>query len=181
VTLRTGTTTRRWAAPLIAAAVLTGCASLPGPDAALGLAASGRLAVRVEAPDGPRASTAQFELLGEPRQGELRLASPLGTVLAVARWQPGQAWVQAQGERRDYASLDELTRDLMGEALPVEALFDWLQARPWPGASSQARSDGLGFVQLGWTVSLEGAADGLIVARRSTPTPVTVRAKVDAR
>jgi outer membrane lipoprotein LolB len=124
-------------------ASLAGCASLPGPDAALGLAASGRL--------------------------------------AVARWQPGQAWVQAQGERRDYASLDELTRDLMGEALPVEALFDWLQARPWPGAASEARSDGPGFVQLGWTVGLEGAADGLIVARRSTPTPVTVRAKVDAR
>jgi outer membrane lipoprotein LolB len=162
-------------------AILTGCASLPAPDAALELAASGRLAVRVEAPEGLRASTAQFELLGEPRRGELRLASPLGTVLAVARWQPGQAWVQAQDERRDYASLDELTRDLMGEALPVEALFDWLQARPWPGAASEARSDGPGFVQLGWTVGLEGAADGLIVARRSTPTPVTVRAKVDAR
>lgn len=169
------------AAMLGVAWVLGGCASLPAPDAALGLAASGRLAVRVDAPEGVRASTAQFELLGRPQQGELRLASPLGTVLAVARWQPGLAWVLAQGERRDYASLDDLTRDLLGEAVPVEALFDWLQARPWPGAVSKSRSDGPGFVQLGWTVGLEGAADGLIVARRSTPLPVTVRAKVDAR
>lgn len=167
--------------PLGVVLALGGCASLPAPDGSLDVAASGRLAVRVDAPDGTRASTAQFELLGRPQQGELRLSSPLGTVLAVARWQPGQAWVQAQGERRDYGNLDDLTRDLMGEALPVEALFDWLQARPWPGASSQARSDGPGFVQLGWTVGLEGAADGLIVARRSLPTPVTVRAKVDPR
>mgnify|MGYP005754889467 CR=1 FL=1 len=172
---------RRLVGMLGAGLVLAGCASLPAPDASLDLAASGRLAVRVEAPEGVRASTAQFELLGRPRQGELRLASPLGTVLAVARWQPGQAWVQAQGERRDYASLDDLTRDLMGEALPVEALFDWLQARPWPGAPSEGRPDGPGFLQLGWTVGLEGASEGLIVARRSLPTPVTVRAKVDAR
>lgn len=179
------TRTLRWraraAAGLLVALALGGCASLPAPDAAFDLAASGRLAVRVDAPEGVRASTAQFELLGRPQRGELRLASPLGTVLAVARWQPGQAWVQSQGERRDYASLDDLTRDLMGEALPVEALFDWLQARPWPGAANQPRADGPGFVQLGWTVALEGAADGLIVARRSEPTPVTVRAKVDAR
>lgn len=164
----------------MALAGLAGCASLPGPDEALALAASGRLAVRVDAPQGVRSTAAVFELLGRADRGELRLASPLGTVLAVARWQPGQAWVQTQGRRQDYASLDELTRELMGESLPVEALFDWLRARPWPGASSRPREGGPGFVQLGWTVELDGADQGLIVARRAAPVPVTVRARVDS-
>ncbi|MFN3415099.1 MAG: lipoprotein insertase outer membrane protein LolB [Caldimonas sp.] len=171
-----------WRAGLAAMALagLAGCTSLPEPDETLALAASGRLAVRVDAPEGVRSTTAVFELLGRADRGELRLASPLGTVLAVARWQPGQAWVRTQGQRQDYASLDDLTRELMGESLPVHALFDWLRARPWPGASSRPREGGPGFVQMGWTVELDTADQGLIVVRRNAPVPVTVRARVDS-
>jgi outer membrane lipoprotein LolB len=43
-----------------------------------------------------KASTAQsfsasFELKGKPEQGELSLISPLGSVLGVLRWSPGEA------------------------------------------------------------------------------------------
>lgn len=167
-----------WAGVVLA--VLAGCASLPSADEALALAASGRLAVRVDAPDGVRSTTAAFELLGHPDRGELRLASPLGTVMAVAAWQPGAAWVLMRGQRYDYAGLEDLTRELVGASLPVAALFDWLRARPWPGASSRPREGGAGFEQLGWTVELDGADQGLIVARRAAPVPVIVRARLDS-
>lgn len=81
------------------------------PDAAQGWS-SGRLALRIEAGPGRPAQSlaAAFELRGDGREGELRLLSPLGTLLVSARWGPGLALlVTGKGERR-YASLDELSR-----------------------------------------------------------------------
>lgn len=170
---------------LIGACVLVaGCATrLPEASAPLASAMSGRLAVRIDPaqPGEPvRSSSAVFELLGEPASGELRLSSPLGTLMAVARWQPGSAWLQADGQVREFNDLDALTYEMIGETLPVAALFDWLRARPWPGAPSEALAgDSAGFVQLGWQVDVAQAADGLIVATRMAPPVVTVRAKVD--
>ncbi|MCW7537484.1 outer membrane lipoprotein LolB [Aquabacterium sp. A7-Y] len=167
--------------------VLSGCAtrqpSTAGSEQVLPVALSGRLAVRVE-PDAPnakpRSSSGSFELLGEPSRGELRLASPLGSLLAVASWQPGEAWLRADGQTRRFADLDELTREMVGEALPVAALFDWLRGRPWSEAPSEPLPDGApGFVQLGWQVRLAQAADRLITAVRLTLPAVTVRAKLD--
>lgn len=166
----------------LAMALLAGCATRPPPQS-LATAVSGRLAVRVDAPEpgaSPRSSNAVFELLGEPAAGELRLSSPLGTLLAVARWRPGSAWLQAEGQVRQFSDLDELTREMIGEPLPVAALFDWLRARPWAGAPSEPLPAGAtGFSQLGWRVELAQAGEGLIVATRQTPPVVTVRAKVD--
>jgi outer membrane lipoprotein LolB len=31
-----------------------------------------------------------------------------------------------------FTDLDALTRQALGESVPVSALFDWLQGRPWP-------------------------------------------------
>lgn len=178
--------TRGWRGPAAALflvlVLLAGCATKP-PVVPLATAVSGRLAVRVDAAEpgaSPRSSSAVFELLGEPAAGELRLSSPLGTLLAVARWQPGSASLQAEGRVRQFADLDELTREMIGEPLPVAALFDWLRARPWVGAPSEPlAAGGAGFSQLGWLVELAQAGEGLIVATRQTPPAVTVRAKVD--
>ena len=162
---------------------LAGCASLPPPQEPLALAIAGRLAVRVD-PVEPgaavRSSSGSFELLGTPSVGELRLSSPLGTVHAVARWRPGDVTLLADGQGRHYANLDELTREMVGEVLPVEALFDWLRGRPWNGAPSGPLPEGAaGFTQLGWNVSLAQVGEGLILATRPTPPAVTVRAKID--
>jgi outer membrane lipoprotein LolB len=164
-----------WAAVL--ACLLVGCATkLPvGADWL-----SGRLQVKVDATtDAPSRSVASaFELRGDGDEGELRLNSPLGTRIATAIWAPGVARLTtSEGERR-YADLDELSREALGEALPLRALPAWLRGRPWPGAES--RSTSAGFEQFGWQISLQRfTAEGLLEALRSTPPAVTVRARLE--
>jgi len=164
----------------LAAALLSGCATAPTSLPTGGDSLAGRMTVRVDAAPGSEARnvTATFDLQGSPQQGKLDLSTPLGTVLAQARWAPGKvALVTSQGERL-FASLDELTREVLGESVPVNALFDWLQGRPWPGAPSTPTAE-RGFQQLGWVVSLARFDEGLISARRDQAPVVTVRAKLD--
>ena len=78
-------------AALLAALTLAACASVPQGAAPAGEALSGRLAVRVDGNDGkePRSENAAFELQGSPQVGRLNLSTPLGSVIAQARWAPG--------------------------------------------------------------------------------------------
>ncbi len=155
---------------------------MPRSDDALlsGETLSGRLVVKVDS-DGDAAArsvSAGFVLQGDARRGKLDLATPLGNVLARASWSPERvALVTPQGERR-FADLDALTREVLGESLPVPALFDWLRGRPWPGAPSSVAEGG--FEQLGWLVDLtrfEAAA--AVDARRPAVPAVSVRARLD--
>ncbi len=167
----------------IAALLLAACTSIP--QSALppeGETLAGRLAVKVEASDGvaARSETAAFELQGSAEAGRLNLATPLGSVIAQARWDAGMvALVTPQGERR-FADLDALTQEVLGESVPVTALFDWLRGRPWPGAPSQVNTVPPGFAQLGWAVDLTRLSEGWVTARRERAPAVTVRAKLDA-
>lgn len=167
---------------LIATALLASCASAPKPADFAGDRLSGRLSVQVahNSAGTPQGGSASFELQGTPEAGQLELSTPLGTVAARARWQPGLALLQRADEETRYADLDALTRDMLGEAVPVAALFDWLKGRPWPGAVSQPSDDGQpGFRQLGWTIDLGRFVEGLINARRLEPTEVRLRARLD--
>ncbi len=162
---------------LAAAVVLGGCASLgpqlPPPDLA------GRLAVRVDASaqTPSRSFSADFDLRGNADRGTLRLSGPLGATLAEVRWQPGRAELaDAQGTRA-FDTLDAMTQQLFGEALPLVALIDWLRGRPWPGAPNVKRDDG--FDQLGWRIGLGGFADGLLQATRERAPAVSVRARLE--
>jgi outer membrane lipoprotein LolB len=171
------------AAVWLAAAFVAGCASLPPPVAPGAI--SGRLSVHVDAAPGREARTlaAAFDLEGDAESGSLSLATPLGTRIAQARWSPQKiALVTSEGEST-YADTDDLTRQLVGEALPLAALFDWLRGRPWPGAASTAlpSAQGAGFSQLGWQVVPAGADGAAIVARRDAPPAITVRAMIDSR
>ena len=172
------------ATALLAALALAACASVAPVDLPAGGASlSGRLAVKVDA-DGStpaRSETAAFDLQGTPQAGRMMLSTPLGSALAEARWSPtAVVLVTPKGEQR-YADLNALTRDVLGESVPVAALFDWLRGRPWSGAASTATTDPAdpGFRQLGWAVSLARFDRGLIVARRDRAPAVTVRASVD--
>jgi outer membrane lipoprotein LolB len=110
----------------------------------------------------------------------LLLSGPLGTTLARAVWSPDRAVLTSAGSETRFTDLDSLSAAALGEALPMAALFDWLRGRPWPGAASQARGDGvLGFEQLGWQVDLARWSDGWVEARRTAPPAVTVRARLE--
>ena len=158
--------------------LLAACATRP-PEVAETPWTSGRLSVRVAAtPDLPaRSVSASFDLRGSGERGELRLSTSLGTLLASARWAPGEAVLStSQGDTR-YDDLDSLSREALGEALPLQALPDWLAGRPWPGAPSQAAVNG--FEQLGWQVSLARFSEGWVDADRGASPRVNVRARLD--
>ncbi|MBV9892220.1 MAG: outer membrane lipoprotein LolB [Rhizobacter sp.] len=172
-----------WAFALLALAI-SACTTLAPPAPATGETLSGRLALRVDANGdaAAKAFSAAFDLRGDGSAGTLDLSTPLGSTLAKARWSPADVvLVTPQGTRR-YANLDELTRDALGESVPIEAWFDWLRGRPWSGAPSEP-VPGLqqGFAQLGWRVDLGNfAAEGALNATRTTPPPtVTVRIRLD--
>lgn len=160
---------------LVAALALGGCATTTPPPGESPWT-SGRLNVRIESSPVQNVS-AGFELRGNDTSGELRLNSPLGTRLAAARWSPGSAVLaDSQGEQR-YASLDDLSRKALGEALPLAALPDWLAGRPWPQAPH--RNNEAGFEQLGWRVSLARRSEGFIEASRAAAPAVMLRVKLD--
>ena len=162
---------------MTATVLLSACASTP-PAAVPGDRLSGRLLVRV-ADTPPRSLSADFELTGSARQGQLVLDGPLGTTAARARWAPGEAVLITAGGEVLAADLDALAVRALGEAIPMAALFDWLRGRAWPGAASTPRTDGVpGFDQLGWQVDLARQAEGWIEARRVSAPEVLVRVRL---
>lgn len=171
---------RRWgvAGLVLAVAALAGCASRPVAEGSMPWTA-GRMSVQVSASADKAAShvSADFDLRGDSRSGELRLSTPLGTRLATTRWSDDEVVLDTgQGEVR-YADLDSLSREALGENLPLRAFPDWLAGRPWPGAPSVMQP--AGFEQLGWVVSLLGYADGRIDAVRVQVPQVTVRVRLE--
>ncbi len=148
------------AAGCLAALALAGCAvsthsPTPGPRWA------GRLAVQV--PDDPRQSfSAGFELRGSALAGELELLAPGGVTAALLQWRPGQASLTGPGlPARLGRSVDDLTRELTGAAVPVAALFDWLEGRPADVP--------------GWEVDLTGRAQGRLSARQQAAPKAQLR------
>lgn len=179
----------RSALAALAAAALAACSSLaPVAPVAGDARYGGRLAVRAEA-DGDlhpaRAFAATFDLQGNAARGSLSLASPLGAIVGQARWNRGDVLLQTPSETRRYPDLASLTQDVLGDSVPVEALFDWLRGEPWPGAPSEATDgDGGGFTQAGWQVRIEREAAGgrvasVLAVRRAPPPVVTVRVRLD--
>ena len=163
---------------MAAATSLSACVTAP-PPAGGAPWTTGRLSLRADAtPQQPAQSlSAAFELRGSGEAGELRLNSPLGTQLVAATWAPGQALLRTpEGERR-FSSLEELSRQALGESLPLGALPDWLVARPWPAAAHTRNADG--FEQLGWLVVTTRFAEGWVTAQRGTPPAVQLRVKLD--
>jgi outer membrane lipoprotein LolB len=101
--------------------------------------------------------SAAFELLGSADHGRLSLTSPLGTTLAEVQWTTLDAQWRTATETRHFASMDQLTEQLLGTSLPLAALFDWLQARPTSA--------------LGWEADLQDLPQGRLRAQRTHPAP----------
>ena len=173
----------RTALALCGALLIGACTTVPPAPTATSDTLSGRLALRVEAigSASPRAFSAAFDLRGDAQAGTLGLSTPLGSMLAEARWSPAEVVLATPQGTRRFSTLEELTREVLGESVPIEAWFDWLRGRPWSGAASAASSTSTpGFAQLGWQVDLGRFDEGTIVAKRDSPPPtVTVRIRLD--
>lgn len=141
---------------LLAAALLTACAT-PRPSAPGEASWSGRLALQVQSAP-PQSFSAGFDLHGSPEAGELALTSPLGNTLATVVWSPGNAELRQGEQVTRRTSLDDLTTELGGTALPVAALFAWLR-----GQAQDAH---------GWQADLSRQAEGRVTARRTQPLPI---------
>ena len=143
---------------VLACALLLGACATPAPSTSRSddQRWAGRFSLTVHS-EPPQSWSAGFELSGSALGGELQLSSPLGNRLADVRWSATGAELQ-QGERLTrHPSLDSLTAELAGTALPVAALFDWLQGRQAPVN--------------GWEADLSRQPEGRIVARRLQPLP----------
>lgn len=118
---------------------------------------AGRIAVQIQSQP-PQSLSAAFELQGSATQGALQLLSPIGSTLAQLHWTSETAQLSQGAREWSGASLDELTTQLMGTALPLAALFDWLA--------------GQATIPAGWQVDLSQWAKGRIQAERQSPAPV---------
>jgi outer membrane lipoprotein LolB len=139
-------------------AILLGACATPVPSALKPDETrwAGRFSLTVHS-DPPQSWSAGFELSGSALAGDLQLSSPLGSRLAEVRWSASGAELQQGGRTTRHASLDNLTTELGGTALPVAALFDWLR-----GQQSLVS---------GWEADLSRQSEGRIVARRLQPLP----------
>jgi len=137
-----------------------GCASPGGAPHAPGAGPreswSGRLSLQVDSAP-PQSFAALFELRGSARAGELVLTSPIGSTLGILRWSPGHATLLNGRDSREFPSMDALSEAATGAAIPIEALFGWLQG------NEQAVP--------GWRANLTQVADGRLQATRDTPPP----------
>lgn len=144
---------------LFALFLLAGCAQQPlakAPGTQETTTWRGRLALRIDSPEQP-SFYASFELTGQARAGELLLSGPLGNVVASLRWTPQAAFLRNNGETRQFDSLDALATEATGTAIPIAALFEWL--------------DGRDAVAAGWHADLSQLAQGRLLARRTQPGP----------
>jgi len=148
----------RW---LLALAIVfaAGCAIPPrttAPGDATSGPWSGRLALQVE-DNQSQSFSAAFELKGSARAGELALFTPIGGTMAVLAWAPDSATLRANGQTRNFESVDSLVTHATGAAIPVAALFDWLR--------------GIDTSVPGWRADLSLLGQGRLRAQRLEPPP----------
>jgi outer membrane lipoprotein LolB len=117
---------------------------------------SGRLSLQVHS-DPAQSFAALFDLRGTPERGSLVLTSPIGSTLAELSWAPGEARLRNGAETRRYDSVDALVTAATGAAIPVRALFGWLEGRDERVA--------------GWRPDLQQVAQGRLRAVRESPQP----------
>ena len=108
-----------------------------------------------------------FFFSGHTDQGLLDLMTPLGTLMAQVGWHAEEAWVVSQEGRQTYADLDELSRQTLGEALPLRSLVHWMQGQPDPAQPSTPDAQPGVFEQAGWRIDTRELGEQRIQATRS--------------
>ena len=116
----------------------------------------GRLSIQV-AGEPPQRVSADFFLEGTARRASLTLNSPLGTRLAHMQWDATSATLEVGDQKRSFESIDAMSTYSLGSALPMQALFAWLQGRPETAP--------------GWEIQTLDMLQGRIRARSVDQTP----------
>lgn len=154
---------------LIAIFLIAGCAHPTGTSSTIDPKNSfwrGRLALQVGAdahtsqtasPATAQSFFAAFELTGNAQSGQLAIFSPLGSTLATLSWSAQTATLLANGETRQFETLDAMLKSTTGAEIPVNSLFAWLagESRDTPG----------------WLADLSQISNGKLSAKRSAPLP----------
>ena len=149
---------------------------------------SGRFAVNVtEAGKAPEAVQGGFSWRDTGEDLRLDLVNPLGTTLARVRVsESGAILERSDGTTETAPTADALVAQVMGVALPVANLRDWLQGRPGTsGASIERDAEGrpTSFTEGGWQLRLsryDAQGPGLLRAdRRDGGRQISVRLAID--
>ena len=135
-------------AAVIACTLLAACSTL-SPSQMQGAtvvvraaAASVEMQGRLSVSDGAHAAHLRVYWHRRPGEDLISFDTPLGQTLAQLRVTPDSAVLQeADGRRTVAATADELAARVVGAAIPVSRLADWLQAVVGAGATVQRRDD----------------------------------------
>ena len=145
---------------LAATLLIAGCAHPPrvtGINDSKNEFWTGRISLQVQS-EPAQSFSASFELKGQPERGELTLISPLGNVLGILRWSPFEAVLDSGNQKiQRFSSVDALMAQATGAAVPMRALFAWLQ-----GDNASVS---------GWSADLSRHSEGRISAKRAQPAP----------
>jgi outer membrane lipoprotein LolB len=145
---------------LFATILVAGCARSPlttGANDPKNDLWMGRISLQIQS-EPAQSFSAGFELKGKPERGELTLISPLGNVLGILRWTPLEATLDSGNQQTQrFSSVDALMAQATGAAIPLGALFAWLQ-----GDNANVS---------GWSADLSRHSEGRILARRAQPAP----------
>jgi outer membrane lipoprotein LolB len=160
---------------LLAAVLGTGCASLPAVEQQP-QHYSGRFAASISRGDARDAASGRFTLAAGPTRSVLDLASPLGNTLArVEAGAEGATLTAPQGDGTlatwHGPSADALAESVLGYALPVTGLPDWLQGRAAagrPALLSPETGPAERIEQDGWVIAVEERFDDSGLPRRLT-------------
>jgi len=168
--------------PLLAGAVtlLASCASVPPealPPGSFSLV--GRVAMR----QGDEAASARFTWRHTGADDELVISTPLGQGIAeITRRYGVYTLVTANGERHSASDPERLTQQVLGYALPLDGLPDWVQGRPEAGAKAVTRYDGDRLVELrqrGWLIDYSGSDERPPRRVRLTRGDLDIRVVID--
>lgn len=107
-----------------------------------------------------------FFFHGDEQAGQLDLMTPMGSQVAQVSWTADQVWLTDDKGRRRFDSLDELSQQVLGEALPLRALVPWMQGRPARFLTCQRGPLPKQFVQDGWQIDAREQASNRLQAQR---------------
>lgn len=155
--------------PKLTPAALDNASALAVPGAIQPISLQGQLSIKLQAwNDTPaKGVSLGFFFLGTRDAGQLDLMTPLGSQMARLAWQQSRVTLtDTQGEQQ-FDSLDALSEQTLGEALPLRALVDWMQGKPCQDLPYASEDSAGVFSQAGWRVDTSHLTDGKLTVQRA--------------